>query len=204
MRTMKQWTAMLTISVMAQALLVSRDCAAETDSRLEPDLEKMLNEQVNAEFYSAYLYLSMAAHFESVDLQGFANWMRVQYQEETTHALMIFDYINDRNGRVKLTPIAAPKIEWASPLKAFRDAYEHEKHVSKLIHNLVNKSRQLSDNSTDTFLQWFVTEQIEEESNTYRVAQQLKLAGDDKSALLMLDRELARRVLAPAPAAPAP
>lgn len=177
----------------------------ESDSRLDAKLEAALNAQVNAELHSAYLYLSMAAYFESVDLQGFANWMRVQYQEETLHGLKFFDYINDRNGRVKLTQLDGPASEWKSPLDAFRQAYEHEKHISKLIANLVQQSRQAGDTSTETFLQWFVTEQVEEEANTYRIAQQLKLAGDERTALLLLDRELAQRMLAPAaPAAPPP
>jgi ferritin len=167
--------------------------AQESDSRLDAKLEAALNAQVNAELHSAYLYLSMAAYFESVDLQGFANWMRVQYQEETLHGLKFFDYINDRNGRVKLTQLDGPATEWKSPLEAFRQACEHEKHISKLIANLVQQSRQVGDTSTETFLQWFVTEQVEEEAQTYRIAQQLKLAGDERTALLLLDRELAQR-----------
>ena len=176
----------------------------ESDSRLDAKLEATLNAQVNAELHSAYLYLSMAAYFESVDLQGFANWMRVQYQEETLHGLKFFDYINQRNGRVKLTQLEGPATEWKSPLEAFRQAYEHEKHISKLIANLVQQSRQVGDTSTETFLQWFVTEQVEEEAQTYRIAQQLKLAGNERTALLLLDRELAqRRPPAAAPAAAA-
>ena len=170
----------------------------ESDSRLDAKLEAALNAQVNAELHSAYLYLSMAAYFESVDLQGFANWMRVQYQEETLHGLKFFDYINHRNGRVKLTQLEDPATEWKSPLEAFRQAYEHEKHISKLIANLVQQSRQVGDTSTETFLQWFVTEQVEEEAQTYRIAQQLKLAGNERTALLLLDRELAKRRPAPA------
>jgi len=177
--------------------------AQESDSRLDAKLEAALNAQVNAELHSAYLYLSMAAYFESVDLQGFANWMRVQYQEETLHGLKFFDYINERNGRVKLTQIEGPATEWKSPLEAFRQAYEHEKHISKLISNLVLQSRQIGDLSTETFLQWFVAEQVEEEAQTYRITQQLRLAGDERTALLLLDRELAQRQPAAA-AAPAP
>ena len=175
----------------------------ESDSRVDAKLEATLNAQVNAELHSAYLYLSMAAYFESVDLQGFANWMRVQYQEETLHGLKFFDYINQRNGRVKLTQLEGPASEWKSPLEAFRQAYEHEKHISELIANLVQQSRQVGDTSTETFLQWFVTEQVEEEAQTYRIAQQLKLAGNERTALLLLDRELAPRMPA-ATAAPAP
>ena len=180
--------------------------AQESDSRLDAKLEASLNAQVNAELHSAYLYLSMGAYFESVDLQGFANWMRVQYQEETLHGLKFFDYINQRNGRVKLTQLEGPATEWKSPLEAFRQAYEHEKHISKLIGRLVQQSRQVGDTSTEAFLQWFVTEQVEEEAQTYRIAQQLKLAGNERTALLLLDRELAqRRPPAAAPAAaPAP
>jgi ferritin len=167
--------------------------AAESDSRLDKGLERALNKQVNAESASSYLYLSMAAYFESINLEGFAHWMRVQTQEENIHATMFFDYINERNGRVLLTKIDAPKVEWDSPLDAFQGAYEHEKHISALIRQLVNQARELKDDSTDNFLQWFVAEQVEEEASAYRIVQQLELIGDDRAALFLLDRELALR-----------
>jgi ferritin len=167
--------------------------AAENDSRLDKKLEAALNKQVNEELFSSYLYLSMAAYFESVDLTGFAHWMRIQTAEEHEHGLMFFDYINERNGRVLLTKIEAPKTEWKSPLDAFQEAYEHEKHISELIDKLVNHSRELKDNATDEYLQWFVEEQVEEEASTYRIVQQLKLIGNDRAGLFLLDRELAKR-----------
>jgi ferritin len=167
--------------------------AAENDSRLDKKLEAALNKQVNEELFSSYLYLSMAAYFESVDLTGFAHWMRIQTAEEHEHGLMFFDYINERNGRVLLSKIEAPKTEWKSPLDAFQEAYEHEKHISELIDKLVNHSRELKDNATDEYLQWFVEEQVEEEASTYRIVQQLKLIGNDRAGLFLLDRELAKR-----------
>jgi ferritin len=167
--------------------------AAENDSRLDKKLEAALNKQVNEELFSSYLYLSMAAYFESVDLTGFAHWMRIQTTEEHEHGLMFFDYINERNGRVLLTKIEGPKTEWKSPLDAFQEAYEHEKHISELIDKLVNHSRELKDNATDEYLQWFVEEQVEEEASAYRIVQQLKLIGNDRAGLFLLDRELAKR-----------
>jgi len=172
----------------------------ENDSRLDPKLESGLNKQINEEMFSSYLYLSMAAYFESANLPGFANWMRVQAQEETSHAMMFFDYVNERNGRVLLTKIEAPKTEWKSPLDAFTEAYKHEKHISERIRVLVKQARELDDDSTDNFLQWFVAEQVEEENSTYTIVQQLKLIGDDRAGLFLIDRELAARRPAPAAA----
>ena len=169
----------------------------ENDSRLDPNLEAGLNKQINEEMFSSYLYLSMAAYFESANLPGFANWMRVQTQEETLHAMMFFDYVNERNGRVLLTKIEAPKTEWKSPLDAFTEAYNHEKHISERIRALVKQARKLDDDSTDNFLQWFVAEQVEEENSTYTIVQQLKLIGDDRAGLFLIDRKLAARRPAP-------
>ena len=167
--------------------------AQEPDTRLAPEVEANLNQQINEEMFSSYLYLSMAAYFESVDLPGFASWMRVQTHEENSHAMKFFDYINERNGRVRLTQIEAPQTEWKSPLDAFIAAYEHEKHISDRIHTLVRQAHELDDSSTDNFLQWFVAEQVEEENSTYAIVQQLKMIGDDRAALFLIDRELAAR-----------
>lgn len=172
----------------------------ESDSRLAPKLEAELNKQINEEMFSSYLYLSMAAYFESANLPGFANWMRVQTQEETLHGMMFFDFVNGRNGRVLLAKIEAPKVEWKSPLEAFTEAYEHEKHISERIRGLVKQARALDDDATDNFLQWFVAEQVEEENSTYTIVQQLKLIGDDRAGWFLIDRELAARRPAPAPA----
>jgi ferritin len=192
---------MLTMALVIAASIPARGLFAEDDSRLDKKLEAALNKQVNAELSASYLYLSMAAYFESVNLEGFAHWMRIQTHEETTHGMMFFDYINERNGRVRLTKIDTPQTEWKSPVEAFSAAYKHEKHVSELINGLVHQARDLKDDSTDNFLQWFVAEQVEEETSTYRIVQQLKLIGDDRAGLFLLDRELAKR--AAAPAAPA-
>jgi ferritin len=166
---------------------------------LSETMGKALNDQVNAEYYSAYLYLSMAAYFESMNLGGFANWMRVQTQEELAHGTIIFNYINQRGGRVTLTAIGAPKTEWESPRAVFEDAYAHEQKVTGLINRLVDLAIKESDHATNAFLQWFVTEQVEEEMNASGIANQLKVAGDSSNALFMIDRELAARVFTPPP-----
>jgi ferritin len=176
----------------------------ENDSRLDQKLESGLNEQINEEMFSSYLYLSMTAYFESMNLPGFANWMRVQTQEETLHAMKFFDYINGRNGRVLLSKIGAPPVEWKSPQEAFAAAYNHEKHISERIRMLVKQARELGDDSTDNFLQWFVAEQVEEEESAYKIVQQLKLIGDDRAGLFLIDRELAKRRPPPNPAPVAP
>lgn len=156
-----------------------------------------LNKQVNAELYSAYLYLSMAAYFESINLRGFANWMKIQAQEEVTHAMKFFEYINERGGRVKLESIEKPPIEWASPLEVFEATYEHEINVTKMINNLVNLAIEEKDHATYNMLQWFVAEQVEEEASADEIRQQLKFIGEDGRGILMLDRELAKRIFTP-------
>ena len=161
---------------------------------LSKKMEKMLNEQINREFYAAYLYLSMAAYFDSLNLQGFAQWMRAQTQEEVVHAMKIFDHVNERGGRVMLIKLEAPPSEWASPLAALEAAYGHEQKVTGWIHELVGAARSESDYASEIFLQWYVTEQVEEEESTDGVVQQLKLVGDSPQALLTLDRALGQRV----------
>ncbi len=156
-----------------------------------------LNRQVNAELYSAYLYLSMAAYFESINLKGFANWMKVQAQEELSHAMKFFDYINERGGRVKLEAIEKPPNEWDSPLHAFEATYEHEQKVTKMINDLVNMAMEEKDHATYNMLQWFVAEQVEEEASADEIRQQLRLIGEDGRGILMLDRELGKRVFVP-------
>ncbi len=160
-------------------------------------MEDAINRQINAEIYSAYLYFSMEAFFESLGLKGFANWMRVQTQEELFHASKFYDYVNTRGGRVKLTAIEAPPVEWETPLEVFEEAYKHEIKVTGLIHNLTTLSLEEKDHASHSMLQWFVNEQVEEEANASQIAMELKLIGDDKKALLMIDRELATRVYTP-------
>ena len=168
---------------------------------LTEKMNETLNQQVNEEFFSAYLYLSMNANFEDQNLPGFANWMRAQTQEEIVHAMKIFDFINERRGRVLLKAIKEPAASWESPLAAFEAAYKHECHISGCIGKLVDLAREQSDHATETFLQWFVTEQVEEESSTDAVVQKLKLMGGLADGLFMIDRELATRVFVPPPAA---
>src|SRR4030042_4550463 len=119
-------------------------------------MEKALNEQVHAELFSPYLYLSMEAYFKSLNLIGFANWMRVQTQEEITHATKIYEFINERGGRITLKAIEGPQTKWDSPLAVFKGVYEHEQKVTSLINNLVNLAIEEKDHATNTFLQWFV------------------------------------------------
>jgi ferritin len=160
-------------------------------------MEKALNDQINKEIYSAYMYLAMSAYFESVDLPGFANWMRVQWQEELAHAQKFYDYVFERDGRVALAAIDAPPIEWKSALDAFEETLKHEKYVSSRIHDLVRLARDENDVATENFLQWFVTEQVEEEASAKALIQQLKLVGDSGQGLFLTDRELGTRVFTP-------
>ncbi len=160
-------------------------------------LEKALNGQLNAELYSAYLYLSMAAYFESVDLAGFANWMRIQDQEEQFHAMKFYDYIIGRGGRITLPPIEAPPSDWDCPLAVFEATLAHEQKVTGLINDLVYLARDEKDNASEIFLQWFVNEQVEEEDNVNRVLGQLKLVKNSPQALYMMDKEMAQRVFTP-------
>ena len=162
--------------------------------------EKMvdaLNRQLNAELYSAYLYLSMGTYFESMDMSGFSNWMRVQAQEELAHAMKIHDFIIQRGERVILKRIDSPPTEWESARDAFEHVYSHEQKVTGLINQLVNLALSLGDHATNNFLQWFVAEQVEEEESSSGVLKKVKMAEDSLSALLMLDNELAQRVFTP-------
>jgi ferritin len=164
-------------------------------------MQDVMNEQIKHELESAYIYLSMAAYFHSVGLDGMAQWMRVQTQEEMVHAMKFFDHIRDRDGRVKLLPLAQPKAEWSSPLAAFQDAYEHEKFITSKINALVKIAAEEADYPASVLLQWFTTEQVEEEASTSKVAQTLERIGDSGSGLIMLDRELGTRTFTmPGPA----
>ena len=164
---------------------------------LKSRIQDAFNEQLNAELYSSYLYLSMSAYFDSRNLAGTANWMRIQAREELTHAMKFVDFINDRDGRVLLLQVEAPKTEWTSPLDAFEDALAHERKVTGLINDLVDLSLGEKDHASNTFLQWFVTEQVEEESTAKTIVDKLKLIGDNPVALYMLDGELGQRTLPP-------
>lgn len=164
---------------------------------IKKKMENELNKQLNAELYSSYLYLSMSAYFESISLKGFANWMRVQAQEELVHAMKFYDYLNERGGRAVLMTIDAPPAKWQSPIAVFENVYEHEQKVTGLIHDLVSLAISENDHATNNFLQWFVAEQVEEESSADEIVQKLKLVGDAREALFMLDKELGQRGFTP-------
>lgn len=160
-------------------------------------MEEALNRQLNAELYSAYLYLSMAAYYEASDLPGFANWMRVQAQEELTHAMKFFDYIVQRGGRVTLETIKKPPGEWESPLEVSKQVLEHERKVTGLINDLVDLALEEKDHATYNFLQWFVAEQVEEEESAGELLRKVKLASESPAGILMVDNELGGRVFNP-------
>ncbi|MCC7558285.1 MAG: ferritin [Methanobacteriaceae archaeon] len=164
---------------------------------LEEKIQNALNSQLNAELYSAYLYMAMNAYFESIDLGGFANWMRIQAQEEVSHGMKFHDYIIQRGGRVILDEIEKPQTEWESPLEVFEHVYAHEQKVTGLINDLVNLAIEEKDHATNNFLQWFVAEQVEEEESSSGVLQKVKLAVGDSGSLFMLDNELGQRVFNP-------
>jgi len=166
---------------------------------LSEAMGKALNEQVNAEFYSAYLYLSMASYFKAINLNGFARWMEVQALEEVTHAMKFYNYIAERNQQAILSSIESPPTAWESPLGAFEDAYRHELKVTDLINNLVNLAIEGKDHATNNFLQWFVSEQVEEESSANEVVQKLKLIRETQGGLFLLDQELGRRMFSMPP-----
>jgi ferritin len=168
---------------------------------LSRKIEDALNRQLNAELYSAYLYLSMSAHFRSADLPGAASWMKIQAQEELAHAEKFFDFVNERGGRVKLAEISTPPAEWDSALAAFEAACAHEQKVTGLITNLVGLARSEKDRATETFLQWFVDEQAEEESSVGAIVKKLALVGDEESSLVaVVDGELGLRTFVSAQA----
>ena len=152
-----------------------------------------INEQIKHELYSAYLYLAMAAQFEAENLPGFAHWMHVQNKEETEHAMKFFEYVNDQGGRVVLKAIDQPQVEFGTPLATFEQVLEHEKKVTSLINGLYALALEDKDYASQIFLQWFITEQVEEEKNAAQIIETLKLAGEKGQALIMMDRYLASR-----------
>jgi ferritin len=164
---------------------------------LNPRMQDALNAQVNAEYYSAYLYLSMAAKLADLGVPGGVNWMKVQFQEELAHAGMFFDYIIERGGEVKLADIAAEEKVWQTPLAAYEAVLAHEQHVTELIGNLADLALEIKDHSTFQFLQWFIAEQVEEESAAQGVIDKLRLVGDAAGGLYQVDNELATRVFTP-------
>lgn len=156
-----------------------------------------LNEQINEEMFSSYLYLSMSAYFEDLNLNGFANWMRVQAQEELAHAMKFFDYINERGARINLKNIKEPKMEWAAPLQVAEETLEHEKHITSKINDLINIAIEEKDHATNNFLQWFIAEQVEEESSADEILQQVKMTEGKGAGLFMIDKDLKTRIFVP-------
>lgn len=160
---------------------------------LSAKMQKALNTHLNEEMYSSYLYLSMASYFDEKNLKGFANWMRLQSNEEQMHGMKFFDYILQKGGKVTLLPIDGPKTSWKNIMEVFKDTLKHEQKITGLINKLVESAIQEKDYATHTFLQWFVTEQVEEEANVEEILQKLEMIGDNKSGLYMLDNELGSR-----------
>lgn len=159
-------------------------------------MQAALNGQINAESFSAYLYLAMSAQMSEKNLSGMANWFKIQAQEELVHATLFFNYMAERGGRVRLEAIEKPESEWSTPLAAFEAAYGHELKISKRINDLVDLALEERDHASNAFLQWFINEQVEEEAAADGIVQKLKLAGENGNGLFMIDRELATRVFA--------
>jgi ferritin len=162
-------------------------------------VQDAINKQISREMYSSNLYLAMAGYYKSINLNGFANWMRVQAQEEMMHALKFFDYILERGGITQIGEIQAPPSKWDSPLTAFEDAYKHEQLVTEWINELADLAIKEGDHATGILLQWFINEQVEEEASASEIVERLRMAGDSKGSLFMLDSELKTRQFVPPP-----
>jgi ferritin len=166
----------------------------EGETTLNEKMQEALNEQINKEMYSSYLYLSMSAYSSSIGLKGFAHWFEVQVEEENIHAMKLFDYINDQGGRVKLKEIKEPPMEFGTPMDMFQQTLKHEKFITGSIHDLVELANKEKDETTASFLEWYVKEQVEEEENDNEIIAKLEDAAENKNALLVLDTELAKRL----------
>ena len=160
-------------------------------------LQDAFNDQINKEFYSEYLYLAMKTFFHELNLNGFVNWFEIQIQEEHAHALGMFNYLNDRGGKIKLEAIAKPVVEGSTPLEVFEHVLRHEEFVTSRINALYDVAEEVKDRAAMKFLDWYLKEQVEEEASVGGVLATLKLIGDDKKALLMLDKDLAARTFNP-------
>ncbi len=160
---------------------------------ISKNIQDAINDQINFELYSGYIYLSMATWLEEQNLAGMAKWMAMQAEEEYEHAMRFYKFVFDRGGRVTMKPIEGPQTEWESPLAAFEDAYEHEKKVSKLIYDIGEMAEKEGDKATQSFLKWFYDEQVEEEEQTARIRDLLKKIGDSVPALFQLDAKLGAR-----------
>jgi len=164
---------------------------------LSAQMQKGLNDQLNYELLSAYVYFSMEAYFLDQNLNGFANWMHVQALEEMTHVMRFFNYINEKDGRVLLQAVEGPRTEWESPLAAFENALEHERGVTRRINDLVDLAMSERDHATNAFLQWFVNEQVEEEASAKQVTDNLRMVQSAPGGMFLLDREMATRTFVP-------
>ena len=156
-------------------------------------VEEILNEQINKEFYSAYLYLAMSAHFDEIGLRGFCHWTKVQAREEVDHGMIIFDYLIARNGNINLKQIEAPQADFQDPLQIFEKIYEHEKSVTSSIECVAYMSEDQCDMATRNFIDWYIAEQVEEEATVFGIIKKLQMFGSDKTILYHLDKELAQR-----------
>jgi ferritin len=161
---------------------------------LNEKMEEALNEQINREMYSSYLYLSMAAYSSTIGMPGFAHWFRVQVEEENIHAMKLFDYINNQGGRVRLKEIKEPPTEFGTPMKMFQQTLKHEQFITGSINELVDLANAEKDETTASFLQWYVEEQVEEEENDYEIIDKIKSFEENKSTLAEIDAELAKRL----------
>jgi len=162
---------------------------------LSDKLLTALNDQIIAEYHSAYIYLSMSSYLHSINLDGCAHWMRLQAQEELMHGMKIYDYVLERSGRVLLKEVEAPPTEWASTLEVFKAAHAHEQLMTKRVNDLANLAQAEKDNATNNLMQWFVTEQVEEEATVDDIVQKIKLLGGDGPGMFLLDRELKTRTI---------
>jgi len=160
---------------------------------INPKMQDAMNEQIKNELESAYIYLSMAAYFDSEGWDGMGQWMRAQAQEEMVHAMKFFEHISERDGRVKLMALAQPQEKWSSALDAFQAAYKHEQFITGTINELVKLANEINDYAANSLLQWFVDEQVEEEASTSKVVQLLERVGDSGNGLVMLDLQLGKR-----------
>ena len=162
---------------------------------IKKEMQDAINDQINAELFSAYLYLSMASWFDDEDLPGFSNWMRCQYMEETMHAMKFFNFLNERGGRAELKAIEGPDIKWNSYVEAFKAVVAHEEYISERINKLVSLSRKLEDYATENLLMWYVDEQVEEEDTANQILSKLKRLKEDSNGLLRYDSEMGARAL---------
>lgn len=160
---------------------------------LNQTIQNLLNQQIAKELYASNLYLAMSGHFAQANLNGMATWMRVQSGEERGHALRFFDFVIDREGQVEIGAVDQPPTEFGAPVEIFKQALEHERKVTASINNIYAHAVQEGDYATQVFLQWFISEQVEEEASATEMVERLTMAGDDRAALLMLDAEMKGR-----------